>query len=381
MAHPDPFSVPLERLRERTSQKWRTFEPDVLPLWVAEMDVAIAEPVVEAVTRAMRLGDTGYPMPAAYIESMRRFAADRWGWEFDAANARGVADVMTGIGHIIRDLTAPDARVAVSPAVYPPFFAVVNHTGRTLVEAPLGDDGRLDLDAIDRTFADGVAIYLLCNPHNPNGTVHTREELTALAESAARHGVRVIADEIWAPLVLPGDEHVPYLTLPGTETAFSLVSASKGWNLAGLKGAMVVAGDGGRRLLAGWPHLVTDAACHLGVIAQVAALEHGGDWLTAAIARIDANADLLAGLLADHAPGVGYVRPGGTYLAWLDLRAHPGLGDDPAEILMREGRVGLSPGPWFGTQGRGHARLNLATSPEILTEAVRRIGRVVIDRG
>lgn len=376
MAAPDPFALTLDQLRARTSQKWRTFDPDVLPLWVAEMDVAIAEPVVTAVTESMRTGDTGYSMPSVYIEALRRFAAERWEWGFGAADARGVADVMTGIGQLIRDLSDPGDRVVLSPPVYPPFFAVTTHTRRTVVEAPLRPDGRLDLDAIDRTFAAGAKVYLLCNPHNPTGVVHTRDELTALAACAERHGVRVIADEIWAPLVLPGHAFVPYLTIPGTETAFSLVSATKGWNLAALKGAMVVAGAAGRRTLAGWPHLVTDAACHMGVIAQVAALTHGADWLAAAVAGIDANADLLTRLLARHVPAVAYDRPQGTYLAWLDFRACD-LGDDPADTLMRAARVGLSPGPWFGSQGRGHARLNLATSPEILTEAIRRVGEVV----
>lgn len=376
--HPDPFSLTLDELRARTSQKWRYYPDDVIPAWIAEMDVTLAAPVVDAVTRAMAMGDTGYSMSEGYREAMAEFARDRWDWTFEPSEASGVADVMTGIGALIRALTRPGDPVVISPPVYPPFFEVVTTMGRRVVEAPLADDGRLDLDALESAFAAGARVHLLCNPHNPTGVVHTRDELTRLAEIAAAHGVHVLSDEIHAPLVHHGVAFVPYLTVPGTESAFSLLSASKGWNLAGLKGAIVVPGADGRRIVRGWPHLVTDGATHLGVIGQTAALRDGRDWLDAVVTSIARRATELGGLLDEHLPRVGYRVPEATFLAWLDFR-DLGMGDDPAAVILERGRVALTSGSWFGGAGRGFARLNMGTSSEILGAIIGGIRRSVGD--
>src|SRR5690606_35067137 len=194
----------------------------------------------------------------------------------------------------------------------------------------------------------------------------------AVAALADRYGVRVVADEIHAPLVVGDTDFVPYLSVPGGERGLSLMSASKAWNLAGLKAALAIAGPGAAEDLARMPEEVGHGPSHLGVIAHTAALREGTDWLDAVLAGIDANRRLLARLLAEHLPDVRY-RPGeATYLAWLDCRAL-GLGDDPARVFLERGRVALSPGPAFGTGGAGHARLNLAASPEVIEEAVRRM--------
>jgi cystathionine beta-lyase len=197
--------------------------------------------------------------------------------------------------------------------------------------------------------------------------------------------VRVIADEIHAPLVLPGAAFVPYLSVPGAENAFSLVSASKGWNLAGLKAALAVAGPAAADDLRRMPEEVGHGASHLGVIAQTAALREGGEWLDGLLSGLDDNRRLFGDLLAEHLPDVGYRPPQGTYLAWLDCR-RLGIEDDarsalgptgplsgPAAVFLEHGRVALAPGSAFGTGGSGHVRLNLATPPEVLTEAVRRM--------
>ncbi|NED71922.1 aminotransferase class I/II-fold pyridoxal phosphate-dependent enzyme, partial [Streptomyces sp. SID9944] len=245
---PDPLRVLTpDELRRRTSMKWRTHPADVLPLWVAEMDVPQPEPVVRAVTDALALGDTGYPAGTAYAEALAAFAAKRWGWDTLAVERTAlVPDVMLGVVEMLKLVTGPGDPVIVNPPVYPPFFQFVTHMDRRVVQAPLGPDLRLDLDALDEAFGRAVAgggraAYLLCNPQNPTGTVHTAAELTAVAELAGRHGVRVVADEIHAPLTAAGAAFVPYLSVPGGERGLSLMSASKGWNLAGLKAALAVA--------------------------------------------------------------------------------------------------------------------------------------------
>ena len=370
----------LEQLRARTSEKWRAYPPDVLPVFVAEMDVPLAEPVARAVTNAIALGDTGYVSGTAYAEAYADFAASRWGWD-DIAIERTVVvpDVMLGVTEVLLRFTDPGGPVVVTSPCYPPYYPFAENIGRRIVEAPLGKDYRLDLDVLGATFerlAGERAAFLLCNPHNPTGVVHTRDELTIVARLAGQYGIRVVSDEIWAPLVLPGADFVPYLTVPGGEDGIAVVSATKGWNLAGLKAALAIAGPGATDDLARFSSGVSDGASHVGVQAHTAALRSGVDWLDALIAGLAENRTLLGDLLAEHLPAVGYLRPASTYLAWLDCRPL-NLDDDPAAVFLDRGQVALYPGPRFGTGGAGHVRFNLATSPEIITEAVRRMASAI----
>jgi cystathionine beta-lyase len=367
-------ALSLAQLRQRTSIKWRRFAPDVLPLWVAEMDVPLAAPIVEAVGAALAAGDTGYHAGTAYAEALAAFAAERWGWHFDVAASANVPDVMRGIGGLLALLTGEGDAVVVNSPVYTPFYRHIEHMGRRVVEAPLREDGRIDLATLERALAEAGAgprrsALLLCNPHNPTGTVHTRAELEAAGELAASYRARVVVDEIHAPIVYAGVEHVPYLSLRAGAGAFALLSASKGWNLAGLKAAVAVAGELAVEELESLPHEIRNGASHVGAIAHTAALRGGGPWLDELLLGLDHNRRLLGELLAEHLPGVRYREPQGTYLAWIDCRAL-GLGDDPAEVFLERGRVALNPGPSFGTGGAGHVRLNIATTPEILEAAV-----------
>lgn len=360
----------LDRLTERRSAKWRAFPPDVLPLWVAEMDAPLAEPVAAALSAAVTRGDTGYPAPGRLPEAFAGYAADRWGWWPDPAGIDLVPDVMSGIVETLRQVTEPGGRVVVTTPAYPPFLYWVRRIGRTLVTSPLGDDG-LDLGRLERDFAAGADAYLLCSPHNPTGRVFGRDELLAVASLADRYGVAVVADEIHAPLTYPGVRHVPFASLDTDASArsYTVVSASKGWNLPGLKAALVVRG---RAATARVPAEVSEQTGLFGVIACEAAYTHGRPWLAELLADLDANRHLLDELLATHLPGVSWRVPDATYLAWLDCRAL-GLGDDPAETFLHTGRVAFARGPRFGRPGHGFARLNFATNPRILTEAVHRI--------
>lgn len=374
--------VTLEQLRKRTSEKWRMHPPDVLPLFVAEMDVPLAEPIVRAVTDAIALGDTGYVSGTAYAEAFAAFAAARWGWD-DLAVERSVVvpDVMLGITEVLLRFTDPGGPVVVTSPCYPPYYPFAANIGRRVVEAPLGADYRLDLAVLEETFArlsrkGERAAFLLCNPHNPTGVVHTRDELEQVARLANAHGIRVVADEIHAPLVLPGAGFVPYLTVPGGENAITVVSASKGWNLAGLKAAVAIAGPEAVKDLERFSSGVSDGASHVGVQAHTAALRDGVGWLDALVAGLDANRRLLGELLAEHLPEVGYLSPEGTYLAWLDCRGLR-LDEDPAAVFLDRGKVALYSGPRFGTGGAGHVRLNFATSSRIVAEGVRRMTAAV----
>ncbi|WP_019872448.1 MalY/PatB family protein [Salinispora oceanensis] len=398
-AAPNPLTqLTLDQLRRRTSVKWGRYAPDVLPLWVAEMDVPLAPAVADALQRAIALGDTGYAHPTGYAEAFGEFAAERWGWtDFSPGRTAVVPDVMLGIVEVLRLVTDPGDTVVVCSPVYPPFYAFAQHAGRQVAEAPLGADLRIDLAALEEAFRRARTrgrrpAFLLCNPHNPTGVVHRRTELEAVAELASRHGVRVISDEIHAPLALPGADVTPYLTVTGAQDAFAVTSGSKAWNLAGLKAALAIAGPHAAAELARMPEEVSHGPSHLGVVAQTAALRDGGEWLDHLLNGLHANRTRLETLLAEHLPTVGYHRPEGTYLAWLDCRrlgphsAQPDSapGDvslDPAQLFLERARVALSSGNAFGTGGAGWVRLNFATSPAILTDAVTRMGRAAQEAG
>jgi cysteine-S-conjugate beta-lyase len=372
-----PFEqLSLERLRTRTSIKWRMFDPDVLPLWVAEMDALPTPAVARALGAALAEGDTGYPaMGTAYAESLLGVAQRRWGWTFDPALTHTAADVITGVHAALELVTEPGDGVLVPMPVYAPLHAFTALMGRRVVPSPLTDAGRLDLDHIAATLDQGaVRAVLLCSPHNPTGVVHTEAELDALAALAAESGVEVVVDEIHALLVPAGTTFTPYLAV--ADQGLVVTSASKAYNLAGLKAAVIVAGPGSAHLLERIPKPVLYGTSAFGIVAHRAAWDGGDAWIDAVNANIASNAGYLAELLAEHLPQVGYRPPEATYLAWLDCRAL-GLGDDPSEAFRERGRVALNPGPEFGVGGDGFVRLNLACSRAVLEEAVLRMAATV----
>lgn len=382
MASFDLDAIDLAALRERQSSKYQVYPPDVIPAWVAEMDFPLAEPVASALHAAIDRSDTGYRSGLGVAEALAEFAAARWSWSLDAADVTPVADVLSGVAWSLNVLTEPGDAVVVNTPVYPPFFSTVADVSRReLVHVPMlrAADGSYDwdLDGMAGAFArPEVTAFVMSNPHNPTGSVPSVATLTAIVELAERHGVLIVADEIHGPLAMPDHPHVPLMTVaPADANAVVLVSASKAWNLPGLKCAQLVGTTRTQPLLrARLPLEVTYGAGQLGVIAAVAAYRDGGAWLDDVVAILDANRLLLADLIAAELPGVGYVPPQASYLAWLDMRSS-GLGDDPAAVILERGRVALSSGPTYGPGGEGFARLNFATSPAILREVVSRIAR------
>ncbi|MGW0038025.1 MalY/PatB family protein [Gordonia sp. NPDC003376] len=378
-----PIAPPLAELRRRTSEKWRTYPDDVLPLFVAEMDYPLAPAVAEAMIEQIRTDDLGYAGSAgAAGEAFAGFAHRRWGWTVAPDDVHPTTDVSVVLVEALRVAIRPGAPVIITPPVYPPFFDIVPEAGGRTVEVPLVDLGtswRLDLGGIRDAFAAGARAIILCHPHNPLGLPHPRTDLEALASLAAAHGAVVISDEIHAPLVHPGVEFVPFLAVDDTarEVGIAAHSASKAFNLAGAKCAFTVVGSNPMRALVDrQPEEVAFRTSILGRAAAAAAFTDGDEWLDDVLATIGESFDLLEKLVAQRLPSVTMRRPHASYLAWLDFRA-AGLGDDPAEVILEQGRVALHRGPAFGEPGKGFARLNLACSPEVLTEAIDRIAAVV----
>lgn len=364
------FDIPLHQLRRRTSIKWQRFAPDVLPLFVAEMDCMLAPAVRDRLTEALRLGDTGYPELPTYQEAFSDYAAWQWGWRPDPGDATLVTDVVTGMRDALTAVSETGDAIVINSPIYPPFRGVCHD--RRIVDVPMKDD-RLDLAGLERAFHQHrPAAYLLCSPHNPNGTIHTRDELEAVARLAETYDVTVISDEIHAPLA--GGRHVPYLTV--ADEAVIVTSASKSFNLAALKAGLVIGADSIRSRLR---PMVSDGASHFGVLAHAAALTGGRDWLAEVSAEIEGNKVFFADRLAEALPQLDYRPAEGTYLAWVDCTP---LGlTEPGRRFHETGRVRFNLGGEFSPETHQFVRVNLATSHAILEEAVRRMAATVAQLG
>jgi cystathionine beta-lyase len=374
----------LGQLRARTSEKWAAYPADVLPLFVAEMDYPLCPAVAQSMIDRIVTSDTGYVGgPGAVASAFARFAHRRWGWDVDAGMVRTTTDVSVAIVETLRQVIEPGDAVIITPPVYPPFYGLVPEAGGVTVEVPLTDEGKswsLDLPGLEAAFAAGAKVLLLCNPHNPLGLVHTVESLAAVAELASRFGAVVVSDEIHAPLTHRGIEFTPYLSVSDAarEHGICVTSASKAFNLAGVKCAlMVAASDRMCRLLDAMSFEVGFRTSLLGLHASTTAFEDESaeQWLDGTITAIENSLELLQSLLTVYLPGVTFRMPAASYLAWLDLRVLE-WGDDPSVRVLETARVALNPGPTFGEQGKGFARINVACSPEVLTEAILRIAAV-----
>ena len=367
---------PIERLRERTSAKWKLFPPDVLPLFVAEMDYPLAPPIIRVLQERIAASDSGYvATPDEVAVAFAGFAARRWDWRVDPSGIRTTTDVSVCIVEILRRVITPGDGIVITSPVYGPFKDLVTEAGGRPVDVPLTDDFAFDLDGLAAAFEGGARAILISNPHNPLGYPHSAESLAALAELAAAHRVAVVSDEIHGPLAHVGHSFTPFLSVSDAAREWGIIatSASKAFNLAGFKCAlMVAASDRGVAVLDGMWDEIAFRTSILGYHASVAAFAEGDEWLDGAIAAIDRSGALLTSLLAEHLPDVRYTPPRASYLAWLDFR-ELGWGDDPAAHALDVGRVALNSGLSFGPAGAGFARLNLACSPEVLTEAVRRL--------
>jgi cystathionine beta-lyase len=344
------------------------------------MDFTLATPIAEALREAVDQSDAGYALAVPDLgKALQGFAASRWNWDVDPRSVTAVTDVGVGVVELLRVLTRPGDAVVISPPVYPPFFDWVPEAGARLLEVPLARDAtgwRLDLAALETAFATHPAAYVLCNPHNPVGRVHTADELAALVRLARIYRVTIVSDEIHSPLVLPGATFTPLLTVPGAgEIAVAVLSASKAWNLAGLKcAAVVTAAPGMAAVVDRFPADTRWRIGHFGVIAAIAAFTAGEPWLDQLLATLDHRRTLLSGLLGQRLPMLTWQPPEATFLAWLNCAAL-GPDDQARERFLDHGRVALEPGLRFGAAGSGYVRLNFATSPDILDQATARMAK------
>jgi cysteine-S-conjugate beta-lyase len=368
-------------LRARGSFKWTAPGPEGFGGAVAEMDFGAAPAILDALAALSEAANFGY-LPPFLAEELAAACAEfhkrRYGWDIDPALIHHVPDVLKALEIAITHFSRPGSPVILPTPAYMPFLTVPGFLGREIIQVRMRDhDGffTFDLDAIGDAFRAGGHLLIFCNPYNPLGRVFTRDEMTQLTEVVGWHGGRVFADEIHGPLVYPGLRHVPYASTSDAAASHSLTatSASKAWNLPGLKCAEVIlTNEPDRQRWEEMGFFASHGASNPGVVANIAAFRYGEDWLDEVLAYLDDSRHLLARLLGRHLPDVRYRPPDGTYLAWLDCTAMD-LPASPGELVTDRARVTVIDGPACGAGGAGCFRLNFATPQPILTEMVERI--------
>lgn len=372
-------ALALQELRKRKSVKWRQFPNDVLPLPVAEMDFPIAEPIKTALRDMIDRSDTGYlgPFPEMF-EAFANFAQSRWDWKVDCSQMRIATDVGVGTVEVIRTLIGSGDKVMLNSPVYDNMWRWVAEVGATLVDVPLLEVDlhySLNFEAIEKEYQSGVKVHILCHPHNPVGVIFTKEDLVTLASLAKKYGVYIISDEIHAPLVYEPRSFAPFLSVSedAQEVGITITSASKGFNLAGLKCAVIITNSAAiKEKINSMPISVAFRASLFGAVAATAAFSDSVSWLEGALSSLDENRKLIKSLIDSQIPAIKYRIPDFGYLAWLDLSAL-GLGEDPTKVILERGKLAINGGHMYGPKHGQFARFNFGTSPEIISEAFNRI--------
>jgi cystathionine beta-lyase len=377
MSPPDELlTVSEERVRGRAGIKWSKHGPDVLAAWVADMDFDPPALVLNAIRSHTERGDLGYgPFAVDLAPAYADWQERRHGWRPDVEQIHPFTSALHALEVALWNTTDPGDGVVVFTPTYYPFLDAIAHSGRRRIEVPLITDGwKLDVEHFEAAIDDTTKIILFCNPHNPTGRIFDADEIAAVADVAERHDLLVITDEIWGDLT-----HQPgFQPLGATDERFAgrlitLGSASKTFNLAGLRTAVAHIDHAPlTATLATMPGHLHGSPSTLGITGTITAWTACDDWLTVARRTIEVRHNQLATRLAADLPGVGFQLPQATYLGWLDFSVYD-IGDDPSEWLLEHAQVALSSGAKFGTGGRGHARINVATSPEILAKVIDRI--------
>ncbi|SPT63763.1 MalY/PatB family protein [Actinomadura madurae] len=371
-------------LRGRGGKKWRTYADDVLPMWLADMDFQPAEAVRRAVLETARAGTFTYPLDAEHRGVGEAFAARmraRFGWEARADRTAVIADLVQGLTATVMAYSEPGDGVILFSPIYPPFVRSVEVSGRKVADVPMVDGPggfAIDFDLLRRQAArPDVRLMLLCNPHNPTGRVFTAEELRRLSEVALEHGVVVVSDEVHADLVYAPHAHTVFSTVAQDSgaTTVTLQSATKAFNLGGLRCAVVHFGSEPlrRRFTATFPDRVLGRVSGVAAAATIAAWTDADGWLGGVLEILELNRSTVFDWVAARPSHVHAHMPEGTYFAWLDFTRLPPGGASAHEHLLKTARLALQAGEDFAASCPTWARLNFATSPLILAEALDRM--------
>lgn len=371
-----------DKMTDTLGKKWTTW-PDCIGAFIAEMDFGTADVVKDVLRDAVDAGHFSY-IPSDIDQELRDATANWYhrhtDWNVTSDMVRSVPDVLTGLGILLRSYAPRGGKVILPTPAYMPFLSLPGFYGRDLIEVPMLQTGygwEFDFKAIEQAFQDGGEVLVLCNPHNPVGKVNHPDEMAALGEIVARYNGRVFSDEVHAPILYSGQKHIPYASVNEVNArhTFTAISASKAWNLAGLKNAQLVISNPSD--FEDWDDNGSSFFAHgssvLGVVANTTAYNQGEPWLKNVISYLEGNRDALADLLTEHIPTAKYIKPDGTYLGWIDFTA-TGVPEDVATFFREEARVAITDGASCGEVGKQHVRFNFAMARPVMEEAIKRMG-------
>ena len=376
-------ALALDELRKRKSSKWRHYPNDVLPLPVAEMDFPMAPAVKAGLQDMLDRSDTGYlgEFPELF-EAFAKFSKSRWNWQPDTSQIRMATDVGVGIVEVMRTLIKAGDKVMLNSPVYENIWKWITEVHAELVDVPLSEDGlnyKLDLEAIEREYAKGVKLHILCHPHNPVGIIYTRSELETMATLAKKYGVIILSDEIHGPLTFNKKEFFPFLSVSddAKEVGIIITSASKSFNFAGLKCALIITESIKlKEKINTMPPAVTWRASLFGAVASTSAYSDSEEWLDGVLITLDENRNLVKKLIDTKIPTIKYRIPDFGYLAWFDVSSL-GLGSDPAAQILERSKLALNAGVLYGPKHSNFVRFNFGTSEEIINQAFERLIKVL----
>lgn len=377
------FDQIIER-RNTYSSKWdnvgpRVGNPDALPMWVADMDFRVPEPVIEALRRRVEHGIFGYPfLPAEFRQAVQRWMRVRHGWDISCEHVIFCSGIVSALYNAVQALTKPGEKVLIQQPVYYPFSDSTRDNGRQISANPLLlKNGRYEIDFADleaRAADPDTHLMILCNPHNPVGRVYTREELLRIGQICLRHGVTILSDEIHSDFIYPGHRHIPMASLSPeiAHITITAVAPSKTFNLAGLRTAALIVSDPELRKTLSHTFDQNRSACvnTFGLDAFIAAYTQGEEYLDQLLDYLWGNVQYLDQYLKEHMPKIRLIAPEGTYLMWLDCR-ELGLDDEALDrFFIYDAAVAVDRGHWFGAGGSGFMRLNIACPRATVTQAL-----------
>ena len=385
------FNERIDR-SENHSAKWAEMEmkfgrSDLIPMWVADMDIKAAPEIVESMKKKVEQEIFGYVYrPDSYYKTATEWLKKRFGYEISPSSLIHSPGVVPSMSILVKMLTKTTDKILIQTPVYPPFASAVKDNGRELVENPLIKDEKgyytIYFEDLEKKLSlDEVKLFILCNPHNPVGRVWKKEELLKMGELCKKYNVRILADEIWRDLIMPGYKHTPMASLSkGIEDiTITLFSPTKSFNLAGLQASFATFPRAEERKefdnILGQMDVKRNNPFSL--VAFETAYEKCEDWLEELILHIDGNMQYVVDFIAEKLPEIKVVKPEGTYLMWLDFNGTKIPQDKIQEFLINEAKVAMNDGGSFGSNGKGFARMNVACPRYMVEEAMERIEKAL----
>lgn len=375
------------------SVKWDELETifgdipqDVLPMWVADMEFRSPQPVIEAIKKANEHGIYGYTSrPLSYYQAIIDWMEKRHNWKIKKDWLAFSPGVVPALSFIIRAFCQPGDKVVVQPPVYYPFFRVIENNGCHVVNNPLKLSNKkyfIDWEDLERKVDDPrVKLLILCSPHNPVGRVWQKEELIILGEICLKHHIIVVSDEIHADILFKGYIHTPFASISPAfaHNSITCTAPSKTFNLAGLQTSSIIIPN--KKYYKIYENILDSSALNennvFGLVALEAAYRDGEEWLEQLLSYLNENLKFLMKYFKERIPKVKVIKPEGTYLVWLDCRQLGLSVKDLNNFMIKKARVALDDGHWFGTEGKGFMRINIACPRSFLEEGLKRIEEAV----